>query len=140
MFAIRDRPLDAAALRAALAGHDAGGLVVFEGWVRRRNEGREVVSLAYEAYVPMAEREGAAILAEARQRFAILAAVAEHRVGVLPLGEIAVWVGVTAEHRDAAFQACRFVIDEIKERLPVWKKEQYADGTSDWVLCRHDHH
>ena len=88
-----------------------------------------------EAYAPLAEKEGMRILDEARARFAIRGAVCVHRVGHLQLGELAVWVGVTAEHRGAAFDACRYLIDEAKARVPIWKKEHYATGATAWINC-----
>jgi molybdopterin synthase catalytic subunit len=91
--------------------------------------------LDYEAHPPLAEKEGERILAEARAKFPILDAACVHRTGALALGDLAVWVGVTAEHRDAAFGACRFIIDEAKARLPIWKREHYSDGTTEWVNC-----
>lgn len=94
-----------------------------------------MLSLEYEAYLPLAEKEGARILEEARGKFALLGAAAAHRVGHLRLGEAAVWVGVTAEHRGAAFDACRYIIDEAKARLPIWKKEHYAGGATAWINC-----
>lgn len=133
MFAISAEPLDAAARQKALLDVTAGACVTFEGWVRNHNEGQAVQSLEYEAYVPLAEKEGARILAEAREKFALLGAAAAHRVGHLQLGEPAVWVGVTAEHRGAAFEACRYIIDEAKARLPIWKREHYTNGASIWI-------
>ena len=135
MFRISPSPLDVAALQRSLADERAGACVTFEGWVRNRNEGQPVQSLEYEAYAVLAEREGARILDEARSRFALIGAVAVHRIGHLRLGELAVWVGVTAEHRGAAFDACRFIIDETKARVPIWKKEHYAGGTTAWINC-----
>lgn len=137
MFRIDDRPLDPDTLRDGLPDPGAGGCVTFEGWVRDRNEGRQVTSLAYEVYAPLAVKEGERVLAEARERFPIIAAHGVHREGHLAIGECAVWVGVSAAHRDAAFEACRFVIDQIKQRLPIWKKEFYSDGDSGWVNCEH---
>ena len=134
-FRLSATTLDPAALQRALADARAGACVTFEGWVRNRNDGQPVVSLEYEAYAPLAEKEGARILAEARDKFAWLGAACVHRTGHLPLGELAVWVGVTAEHRGAAFDACRYVIDEAKARLPVWKKEHYAGGATAWINC-----
>ncbi len=141
MFTLSAIPLDPAALQAALADVRAGACVTFEGWVRDRNEGQAVCSLEYEAYAPLAETEGARILNEARLRFALVGCRATHRVGRLQLGELAVWVGVTAEHRGAAFDACRYIIDEAKARLPIWKKEHYAGGATAWINCatRGDH-
>lgn len=100
-----------------------------------------MLSLEYEAYRPLAEKEGERILEEARTKFTLLGAACVHRVGHLRLGEAAVWVGVTAEHRGAAFEACRYIIDEAKARLPIWKKEHYADGVTAWINCatRGDH-
>jgi molybdopterin synthase catalytic subunit len=103
--------------------------------VRNHNEGEAVVALEYEAHEPIANREGEKIISEARQRFAILAAHCRHRAGKLAIGDCAVWVGVSAAHRGAAFDACRYIIDETKRRVPIWKKEHYRDGHSAWVNC-----
>jgi molybdopterin synthase catalytic subunit len=135
VFGIRERPIDVDVLRRSLEDVRAGACCTFEGWVRNRNEGREVTRLHYEAYAPIATSEGERILAEALERFDVFDARCEHRVGDLALGECAVWVGVSAAHRDAAFEACRYVIDEVKKRLPIWKKEHYVDGDSGWVNC-----
>ena len=141
MFKISAAPLDPVALQRELADARAGACVTFEGWVRDRNDGQPVASLEYEVYAPLAEKEGARILAEAREKFALLGAKCVHRTGHLQLGELAVWVGVTAEHRGAAFDACRYIIDEAKARVPVWKKEHYAGGATAWINCatRGDH-
>jgi molybdopterin synthase catalytic subunit len=135
MFKISAQPIDAVAQHRALTDARAGACVTFEGWVRHRNEGQPVQSLEYEAYALLAETEGERILAEARTRFPVIAAAGVHRVGHLELGELAVWVGVTAEHRGAAFDACRFIIDEAKARLPIWKKEHYTSGATAWINC-----
>ena len=135
MFAISSTPIDVVALQDRLADPGAGACVCFEGWVRNTNEGAAVTALDYEAYEPLAVKEGEQVLAEARERFDLIDAACQHRVGDLQLGDCAVWVGVTAAHRDAAFAACRFIIDEIKARLPIWKKEHYQDGDSGWVNC-----
>ena len=127
--------IDPAALRAALADPACGGYASFEGWVRDHNDGRAVERLEYEAYAALAVKEGERIVAEAVRRFGVRAARCVHRVGVLGLGELAVWVGVSAAHRDEAFAACRYIIDEVKHRLPIWKKEHYRDGDSGWVNC-----
>ena len=128
-------PIDVAALRAALADPACGGYAAFEGWVRDHNEGQRVERLEYEAYEPLAVREAERVVAEAVARFGVRHASCAHRVGELRIGELAVWVGVSAPHRDEAFRACRYIIDEIKHRLPIWKKEHYADGDSGWVNC-----
>ena len=132
-FEISSQSLNTGELGSALANAGAGACVSFEGWVRNRNEGKLVQRLAYQAYVPLAQAEGDRILAEARERFAIEAVGCVHRIGELQIGELAVWVGVSAAHRDAAFAACRYVIDEIKRRVPIWKNEFYADGASGWL-------
>ena len=135
MFKISATPIDSVALQRALADSRAGACVTFEGWVRNRNEGQPVQSLEYEAYALLAQAEGERILAEARDRFALVNATGVHRVGHLQLGDLAVWVGVTAEHRGAAFDACRYIIDEAKARLPIWKKEHYVSGATAWINC-----
>ncbi len=134
-FTLSASPLNPSALQQAMRDAMAGACATFEGWVRNRNDGQPVTSLEYEAYAPLAEKEGVRILAEARQKFALHSAHAVHRVGHLQLGDIAVWVGVTAEHRGAAFDACRYIIDEAKARLPIWKKEHYAGGATAWINC-----
>lgn len=135
MFQISAESIDPAALEEALCDPRAGACVTFVGWVRDHNDGRSVRTLEYEAFAPLAEKEGALVLAEARDKYALLAAAATHRVGHLKLGEAAVWVGVSAEHRAAAFDACRYIIDELKARIPVWKKEHYVDGATLWINC-----
>ena len=132
-FALATAPIDAAALRSALGSDRAGAVVCFEGVVRDHNEGRAVRRLAYQAYAPLAEAEGSRIVAQARARFAIERIVCVHRVGELAIGDIAVFVGASAAHRDAAFAACRHVIDEVKRHVPIWKKEHYTDGESAWL-------
>lgn len=135
MFKISAEPIDPVALQRTLSDPRAGACVTFEGWVRHRNEGQAVQSLEYEAYASLAEKEGERILTEARDKFSLVGAAGVHRTGHLQLGELAVWVGVTAEHRGAAFDACRYIIDEAKARLPVWKKEHYATGATAWINC-----
>ncbi|HWW32357.1 MAG TPA: molybdenum cofactor biosynthesis protein MoaE [Steroidobacteraceae bacterium] len=138
-------PIDAGLLRATLADPACGGYAAFEGWVRDHNEGQRVRHLEYEAYESLAVREAERIIAEAVARFGVSHAACAHRVGDLAVGELAVWVGVSAPHRDEAFRACRYIIDEIKHRLPIWKKEHYQNGDSGWVNCErcaapaHDH-
>jgi len=127
--------IDTAALRATLADPACGGYAAFEGWVRDSHEGQRVRQLEYEAYEVLAVREAERIVAEAVARFGVAHAACVHRVGDLAVGELAVWVGVSAPHRDEAFRACRYIIDEIKHRLPIWKKEHYLNGDSGWVNC-----
>ena len=130
--------LSAAAIDAGIEARQlddvaAGACVTFEGWVRNHNEGRDVVALEYQAYAALAASEGEAILAAAMVRFPLRCARAVHRTGSLGIGDLAVWIGVSADHRDAAFLACRWIIDEIKQRVPIWKNEHYADGESGWL-------
>ena len=132
-FEISELPIDVPSLREALAGNDAGAYASFEGWVRDHNEGREVLALTYESYRALAQSEGSAILAEAQSRFDIRQAACVHRIGRLQLGEMAVWVGVSAAHRGPAFDACRWIIDEVKSRVPIWKHEHYAEGGQAWL-------
>lgn len=127
--------IDPAALRTQLADEAAGAYAAFEGWIRNENEGREVLRLEYESFIPLAEKEGRRVLEEASAKYPIIRAACMHRIGLLEIGECAVWVGVCAPHRDEAFAACRFIIDQVKVRLPIWKKEHYADGDSGWVNC-----
>ena len=132
-FNLSETPFDIATLRANLLDARVGGYASFEGWVRDHNGGRNVRGLRYEAYATLAETEGERVLDEASARFEILDARCVHRTGDLSIGELAVWVGVTAAHRDAAFVACRFIIDEVKSRVPVWKHERYAEGEATWL-------
>ena len=135
MFAISASSIDVHDLREQLADPAAGGFCAFEGWIRNENEGRSVERLEYEVYEPLAVSEGEKVIAEARQLFPFVDASCVHRSGLLEIGECAVWVGVSAAHRDEAFQACRYIIDQIKVRLPIWKKEHYVEGDSGWVNC-----
>lgn len=132
-FWLADAAIEVAPLRARLLDARAGAFASFEGWVRNHNEGRAVDGLRYEAYAILAEREGTRIVEEAVQRFALTGALCTHRVGELVIGEMAVWVGASAAHRGAAFDACRWIIDEVKSRVPIWKHERYADGRADWL-------
>jgi molybdopterin synthase catalytic subunit len=131
-FAVTDQPIDCVAWRHRLEHPQAGGLVVFEGVVRDHHQGRAVRHLDYQGYAPLAVNVGRGILAAARQRWPLLAACACHRTGHLEVGEAAVWVGTAAAHRGEAFAACAWIMDEIKARVPVWKRETFADGTVEW--------
>lgn len=135
MFAITDQPICVQERKDALRAVEAGGYVEFEGRVRNHSQGRGVKRLYYEAYQDLAVSEGETIVAEANDRFPIVDAACVHRVGTLDLEAVAVWVGAVSAHRKDAFRACSYCIDEIKARLPIWKKETYADGTATWVNC-----
>ncbi|MDE0754430.1 MAG: molybdenum cofactor biosynthesis protein MoaE [Woeseiaceae bacterium] len=131
-------------LKKNLTDRGAGAYVSFEGWIRDQNDGQEVLRLEYEVYEPVAVAEGKKVIAEAMQKFPLLHVNCVHRSGLLEIGDCAVWVGVTSAHRDEAFAACRYIIDQVKVRLPIWKKEHYVAGHSGWVNCErcatHGHH
>lgn len=129
---LSDAPLDVSAVIARVSGPDVGGIVVFLGTVRDHARGRGVEKLEYEAYPGMAEREMDAIAEEAATRFGDARVAIAHRTGRLAIGEIAVVVVAAASHRPEAFAACRFAIDALKERVPIWKKE-FADDGAVWV-------
>lgn len=134
-FSVSDTVIDVSAARKAVADKHCGALAVFEGWIRDHNEGQKVERLEYEVYRPVAEKEGARIIDEALTRFSITHALCIHREGLLELGDCAVIVCVSAAHRGPAFDACRYIIDQTKTRLPIWKKEHYETGISEWVNC-----
>ncbi len=138
MFQLTSDPIISSIHAAGLTDTRAGAFVAFEGWVRNHNEGKEVVALEYQIYEALAISEGIKILDEAKLKFSLHQIECTHRYGFLKLGETAVWIGATASHRDDAFRATRYVIDQIKLRLPIWKKEHYAKETARWVFCR-DH-
>ncbi|NNE04436.1 MAG: molybdenum cofactor biosynthesis protein MoaE [Xanthomonadales bacterium] len=135
-FSISDSDIDRTALRKHLLNRSCGAFVSFEGWIRDHNDGREVLRLEYEVYRPLAVSEGERILAEALQRFEIADAACIHREGLLELGDTAVIAAAVAAHRDEAFKACRYIIDEVKHRLPIWKREHYGNGEAHWVNCQ----
>jgi molybdopterin synthase catalytic subunit len=128
-----DTALDPGELRHPLRDTRAGAFAAFEGIVRDLNDGRRVLALEYEAYAPLAGREGERIFGEARARYPVIGIAGAHRTGRLVPGELAMWVGVVAEHRGAAFDACRFVVDQLKARVPIWKREHYGEGPSAWI-------
>lgn len=132
MAFLTDQPIELAPLIAAVQAPDRGGIATFLGLVRDHHAGRSVERLDYSAYGPMAEAECARIVAEAEQRWPARVAL-RHRIGRLAIGDVAVAVAAAAAHRDAAFAACRFVIEEAKRRVPIWKREYYGDGTEAWV-------
>lgn len=126
-------PIDAAGVVGAVTRPGNGGIAIFVGVVRDAADGRPVTGLDYSAYPEMAEREMAAIVAEAGHLAPGLDVAAVHRLGSLAVGDVAVAIAAGHAHRAAAFEACRYVIEEIKRRVPIWKAERYADGTGAWV-------
>jgi molybdopterin synthase catalytic subunit len=135
--AIVERPLDAAALLAEVADAGHGATALFVGTVRDLNDGRAVTGIDYTAYTAMAERELARIVAEAEARFGTAEGAprlaVEHRVGTLAVGDASVAVAAAHARRAPALDAVRDVIEELKRRVPVWKREHYADGTREWI-------
>jgi molybdopterin synthase catalytic subunit len=125
-------PIDLATLIAGIESPAHGGVASFLGQVRDHHDGRTVDRLEYSAYGPMAEEECAKIVAEAEARWPVRVAL-EHRVGALEIGDVAVAVAAAGAHREESFAACRFVIEEVKRRVPIWKKEFYRDGAVQWV-------
>ncbi len=136
MFSLSEQPIVELDLKQSVQDDRAGAICVFEGRVRNHNEGKAVEKLSYEAYAELCVSEAARILAETRDNFDILHLAVSHRVGDLAINDVAVCVAVSSVHRDEAFKACRYLIDEIKARLPIWKRETYADGSVVWVNCQ----
>lgn len=133
MIEITQSPIDHAAITERVRSNRAGAVCSFLGTVREFTAERRTASLDYEAYPGMAEKKMAELEAEARRRWPIIDAALVHRVGHLDLGEISVVVAVSCPHRDQAFEACRWLIDTLKQVVPIWKKELWADGTEEWV-------
>lgn len=125
-------PIVLSALVSEVASADCGGIASFLGTVRDHHGGRAVRALAYSAYDPMAESVSGEIIAEATARWPVRIAL-QHRIGDLEIGDVAVAIAAAGGHRDEAFEACRYVIEELKRRVPIWKRETYADGTVEWV-------
>ena len=134
MFILKETPIDIAQARNSHTDANNGALTSFEGLVRSdKNEGKIVNALMYTADAPACNAEGEKIIKEALSLFPVTHAVCIQRIGKVNVGETAVWIGVWASHRDEAFKACRYIIEEIKKRLLIWKKEYYADGSSAWI-------
>lgn len=146
MFEVSAKAIDKAAWSKRLDNPKAGSTVVFEGLVRNHNEGLSVTALEYECFEDLAYLEAEKILAEAKAKFKVYDIFCVHRTGRLEIGELAVWIGVASAHRQAAFAACQYMIDALKIRLPIWKKEHYLDQAAVWVNCQqcashaHDQH
>lgn len=131
MFSIVEHAIDLQAV-SRVAREGDGGVVTFFGVVRHCDAGRTVTGLFYEAYAPMAIAEFESIAREARERFGDVALAIVHRIGLVPAGEISVAVCAAAPHRERAFKACEYTIDEVKRRPPIWKKEHYANAEPQW--------
>jgi molybdopterin synthase catalytic subunit len=129
---LRSEPLSADEVREAVADPGAGGIAIFVGTVRNTDRGREVIRLSYSAH-PTAAAELRAVAEKVAADYGLRAVAAVHRTGELAIGELAVAVAVACPHRAEAFEACLALIDELKHRVPIWKQQWFADGTSEWV-------
>lgn len=130
MMRLTRDPLDITLLLTEVQSPERGGTCTFLGTVRKDNG---VIAIDYSAYETMALEEIERILGEARARWPEARVTLQHRLGVIPAGEASIAIAAAAPHRDAAFSTCRYVIEEVKKRLPIWKKEMYADGTAHWT-------
>ncbi|MEZ4904532.1 MAG: molybdenum cofactor biosynthesis protein MoaE [Spirosomataceae bacterium] len=131
---LTEEPLQPQNCLDAVVSDNAGGIVTFIGTVRNQTQGKKVIQLAFEAYQPMALKEMRKIAEEAIQRWPVLRIAIHHRIGVLKVGEIPVVIAVACAHRKAAFEACQYAIDTLKETVPIWKKEYFEDGEV-WVAA-----
>jgi molybdopterin synthase catalytic subunit len=131
-FRLVDGPIDLAAVVAEVEDERAGAIATFQGAVRRRSRGRDVIALEYEAYSGMAEKVMAEIADGVKERYDLCAVAITHRTGRCEIGEVSVAIAVSAPHRQDALSACRDLIDELKERVPLWKKELY-EGGEEWI-------
>ncbi len=138
MIQITTDPIDVSAVVNSVKADQAGGIDVFIGTTRDRSKGRSVVKLEYEAYIPMATKCLDEIAQEARRRWNLQATSIVHRVGMVAVGEASVVIAVSSAHRDEAFQACRFLIDRLKEVVPIWKREYFSDGAIEWSRQSHE--
>tara|TARA_R110002111_G_scaffold262702_1_gene340354 strand:- start:64719 stop:65156 length:438 start_codon:yes stop_codon:yes gene_type:complete len=131
-ISITEQPIDYAATTERVRSNECGAVVLFMGTVREMTGGRQTVALDYEAYPEMAQQTLQQLITEARAQWPVHAIAIEHRVGHLSLGEISVAIAVSSPHRKEAFEAGRFLIDRLKEIVPIWKKENWSDGTTEW--------
>ena len=133
MISLTFSPIDPSAVLAQVASNDAGAVVLFLGTTREFTKGRQTESLDYECYPQMAEAKLAELESRAREKWPLVHVVIVHRLGHLELGEASIAIAVSSPHRQAAFEAGKWLIDTIKEDVPIWKQENWADGTSEWV-------
>lgn len=133
MISLTHSPIDPSAILAQVASNDAGAVVLFLGTTREFTKGRQTASLDYECYQQMAEAKLAELEAQAREKWPLVHVAIVHRLGRLGLGEASIAVAVSSPHRQAAFEAGKWLIDTIKEDVPIWKQENWSDGTSEWV-------
>ncbi len=133
MIVLTDNPIDATALLQSAQQPEAGAVVLFLGITRQFKQGRETASLSYEAYREMAVKELERLEREARDRWSLIDCSIVHRLGEVPLAEASVAIAVSSPHRAGAFEAGRWLIDTLKESVPIWKQEHWADGAAEWV-------
>jgi molybdopterin synthase catalytic subunit len=133
MISLTHSPIDPSAVLAQVASNDAGAVVLFLGTTREFTKGRQTASLDYECYPLMAEAKLAELETQAREKWPLVHVSIVHRLGRLELGEASIAIAVSSPHRQAAFEAGKWLIDTIKEDVPIWKQENWADGTSEWV-------
>lgn len=131
---ITDKTIDQTGILEKAGHGDAGAVNVFLGTVRNKTKDRKVLYLDYEAYEPMAIREMEKIVLDAKRKWDIINVVVHHRVGKLEIGEAAVMIALSTAHREASFQACKYIIDTLKETVPIWKREVFEDGEV-WVAA-----
>lgn len=132
MVALTSRSIDVPELISRLTTPESGGIDVFVGTTRNHSDGRTVTRLEYEAFEPMAVEQMSVLERRARERWPLHRVVIVHRLGVVPVGEASAVIGVSAGHRNEAFEACRFLIDTLKQEVPIWKREHFADGSTEW--------
>jgi molybdopterin synthase catalytic subunit len=133
MIELTHEPIDTQAITRRAGHGEAGAVVLFLGTTRSLTDGRHTVALDYEAYGEMALRRLSGLEAEARQRWPVIECIVVHRLGRVPIGEASVAIAVSTPHRRDAFAACEWLIDSLKRDVPIWKREQWADGTTEWV-------
>lgn len=133
MVGLTDERIDIDGISAFLRQAEGGAIDLFIGTTRRFTDGKETTHLAYDAAPDLARAEIHRMVGEAQSRWPVLRAVVIHRLGTVPVTEASVVIGVATPHRAASFEACRYLIDTLKKQVPIWKKELFADGTTEWV-------
>ncbi|MBC8351781.1 MAG: molybdenum cofactor biosynthesis protein MoaE [Planctomycetes bacterium] len=133
MIKLTEKPIDTQEVLRQVSSTQAGAVVLFLGTTREFTDGRQTLSLNYECYANMAKKQLTELDAEAHERWPLVATAIVHRIGQLQLGEASVAIGVSSAHREDAFEAGKWLIDTLKEVVPIWKQENWADGTTEWV-------
>lgn len=133
MIRIQKEPIDTLALTNGVGDENAGAVILFVGTTRRMTGARETIQLEYDCYEPMAIAELGKLRDEAMERWPLKSCAIVHRVGVVENGQASVAVAISSPHRKEAFDACQWIMDDLKRRVPIWKREQWADGSTGWV-------